>query len=70
MCLEAIELGYLGIKQPQPPNLEIMLVARFAGRNPGAALIGFDAAREYHEEMRCELTGRTRTGSVEKAPAP
>jgi hypothetical protein len=59
VCVEAIELGYVGIRDPESqghPILEIMMVARFAGKDPGAALVAIDADRMYEERLRCDLS--------------
>jgi hypothetical protein len=58
VCLEAIELGYLGRRGPENWRhrlTEVMLVARFVGRDSGASLIAFTASAAYRETVSCKL---------------
>jgi hypothetical protein len=60
VCLEAIELGYRGVQGSarwRHPVTEVMLVARFVGRDPGAGLVAFNASTAYRETVRCKLSG-------------
>jgi hypothetical protein len=58
VCLEAIELGYRGLVEPESWRhrlTDVMLVARFVGRDPGAALLAFNASAAYRETVSCRL---------------
>jgi hypothetical protein len=58
VCLEAIELGYRGVKGPRDNGhavADVMLVARFIGEGAGAAFAGLTETSEYSEPVSCNL---------------
>jgi hypothetical protein len=62
VCLEAIELGYGDVPDPAGEShrtTEVMVIARFVGRDPGAGLFAINAWTEYHETVSCKLVART-----------
>jgi hypothetical protein len=58
VCLEAIELGYRGVRWPghwRYPVTDVMLAARFVGRDSGAGLVAFNSEAAYQETVSCKL---------------
>jgi hypothetical protein len=57
VCLEAIEVGYRQIEQPDAPRygVQVMAVARFVGAGSGAGLVGLTRSETYRVPATCRL---------------
>ncbi|HET7546011.1 MAG TPA: hypothetical protein VFK05_39350 [Polyangiaceae bacterium] len=55
VCLEAVEVGFDSLAVPESRSLRITAVARFAGPQPGAALIGFESNAVVRAAAVCEV---------------
>jgi hypothetical protein len=56
VCLEAVEVGFSSL-EAQPYPIRVSAVARFVGRQPGAAFIGTESSVAVREPSTCQLEG-------------
>jgi len=55
VCLEAVEVGFNALERANSRALDVSIVARFIGSQPGAAFIAADPSGLARERATCEL---------------